>query len=372
MIKEGVFGELDHPKYSEYVNDINGAARHLLDVISDILDLSKIESGEAEVEEVIFDVADVISDARTLTSGITDHAKIVVINKVPGEMPQICGDRRMILQCVANLLSNAIKYTPPEGRINLEVKLSEEIGIHITITDTGPGIAAEDIEHIQRPFAQVRGSSMVAHKGTGLGLPIVKNFCELHDGRFQIVSQLGEGTSASLQFPGYRTILSRKASEVVGGFLGWRYDLIKLDEDSDIDADDSKLVDLWLSRCRNLQIPTWEDFSAAEIAPWSERINLLEILTDPFDIKVVKWGALGTRILGYDRTGTRMGAADIPGIQRDVDYYKRLSRLKTVGRRQGPINWQGKTGLTVSYLDLPISNEGRRVDGFISLFNFSE
>ncbi|MCH8183279.1 MAG: PAS domain S-box protein [Proteobacteria bacterium] len=193
-------GELND-KQDEYLNDIRGSGRHLLALINDILDLSKIEAGKVELHEEIFALDDLTETTARLVKERVREAGLRLSLDVQRRLPDLCADKRMIKQILLNLLSNAIKFTRPGGEVSLTVRLTDAGGMEFTVADTGIGMTERDIETAMAVFGQVEGALSRRHDGTGLGLPLVKSLAELHGGRLRIDSTPGQGTAVHVWFP---------------------------------------------------------------------------------------------------------------------------------------------------------------------------
>jgi len=206
MMKDMVFGPLGDPKYVEYADDIDHSGRHLLTIINELLDLAKIDAGQTVLNEKSFNIGTVIRSCTqmVLVDGSNSTNRIQI--KIPDKLPEFSGDERLIKQIVLNLLSNAVKFTPDNGLISVSAWLDESGGISVCITDTGCGIAHDDISKVLEPFGQARSDTHHTHEGTGLGLPISKGLTELHEGTFTLISTLEKGTSVSINFPPERTV----------------------------------------------------------------------------------------------------------------------------------------------------------------------
>jgi two-component system, cell cycle sensor histidine kinase PleC len=193
------FGPIGTPKYIEYANDIRRSGQFLLDVINDILDMSKIEAGrvDLEIEQVAFPA--LVDEVMRLVGPRASEGKIDVIQRidVPG---QFSADRRAIKQVMINLLSNAVKFTPEGGTVTIAARKSAD-GVVFTISDTGIGIPQRDIQKLGRPFEQVENQFTKSKGGSGLGLAISRSLVELHRGTLEISSAVGKGTTVSVQFP---------------------------------------------------------------------------------------------------------------------------------------------------------------------------
>ena len=194
-----MFGELNE-KQAEYTDDILSSGRHLLSLINEILDLSKVEAGRMELELAAFDLPLAIDNARTFVrERATKHGiKLDVV--VDDRLGDFVGDERKIKQILLNLLSNAVKFTPEGGRIGINARQTNG-AVEISVSDTGIGIAPEDQPKIFEEFRQV--GSDYAHKveGTGLGLTLAKKFVELHGGRIWVESEVGKGSTFSFTLP---------------------------------------------------------------------------------------------------------------------------------------------------------------------------
>jgi signal transduction histidine kinase len=199
VLGERLFGELNE-KQAEYTDDILSSGRHLLSLINEILDLSKVEAGRMELELAKFDLPLAIDNARTFVRERATKHGIGLDVTVDERLGDFVGDERKIKQVLLNLLSNAVKFTPEGGRIGIHAKQADG-AVEISVTDTGIGIAPEDQPKIFEEFRQV--GSDYAHKveGTGLGLTLAKKFVELHGGRIWVESEIGKGSTFSFSLP---------------------------------------------------------------------------------------------------------------------------------------------------------------------------
>ena len=201
MMEQETMGPLP-PKYKEYAGDIEKSGKHLLDLINDILDLSKAEANKIELDADIYPISDILKQSERLVAGLLETYTVHVVSDFDDNLPELRVDRRRIVQCVVNLLSNAIKFSPDGSTVRLSAAGTTSGGISITVQDNGKGMSAEDITIAMQPFGQVRHGPEIQHEpGTGLGLPLVKLMMELHDGDFELTSKPGEGTTATLIFP---------------------------------------------------------------------------------------------------------------------------------------------------------------------------
>jgi signal transduction histidine kinase len=198
VLTERMFGALNE-KQEEYLKDIYASGQHLLSLINDILDLSKIEAGRMEVELTDFDLPQAIDNALMLVRDRAARRGIALHQVVDQRVGQIRGDERKIKQVLLNLLSNALKFTPEGGRVEVRASVVDGIA-EIAVTDTGVGIAPEDHEAVFEEFRQV-GTADKKVEGTGLGLTLSRKFIELHGGRIWVESQVGVGSTFTFTLP---------------------------------------------------------------------------------------------------------------------------------------------------------------------------
>ena len=206
IMKKELFGPLGSPRYKEYVEDISQSASHLLEIINDILNISKIEAGKLELDETKVDVGAVIEICSRLMYMRAAEAGIQLETVLAADLPKIFLDSRKVKQILLNLISNAVKFTPKGGRVTVSAGLNERGELVITVADTGIGIAPENIGKALSPFMQIDSSLSRKYEGTGLGLPLSKALVELHGGQLKIESQLGAGTTVTVTFPTTRII----------------------------------------------------------------------------------------------------------------------------------------------------------------------
>ena len=198
VLQERYFGELNE-KQAEYTDDILSSGRHLLSLINEILDLSKVEAGRMELELATFDIPLAIDNARTFVRERATTHGITLEVKVDERLGDFTGDERKIKQILLNLLSNAVKFTPEGGRITINARPTNG-SVEISVTDTGIGIAEEDQPRIFEEFRQV-GNDSKKIEGTGLGLTLAKKFVELHGGRIWVESEVGKGSTFVFTLP---------------------------------------------------------------------------------------------------------------------------------------------------------------------------
>jgi signal transduction histidine kinase len=200
MLRE-VAGHIGNEQYRSYVADIHSSGTHLLQIINDILDLSKAEAGKLELFEDVFDLRDTIRSVGQLTNPRIEEAGLTATTHLPDELPLLRADERKTKQVLLNLITNAIKFTPSGGRIDIRGVFEPATGVALTVADTGIGIASEHLARVLQPFEQVDSSLSRAHQGTGLGLPLVKAIMELHGGTLWLESTVDVGTKVTVTFP---------------------------------------------------------------------------------------------------------------------------------------------------------------------------
>lgn len=206
IINNQVFGRIGNSKYEDYLSVIERSAQHLLSLINDVLDLTKVEAGKVEMSESLLRVPDLMREAVELVFGAAEIKRVHFRIEPETEQTLLYGDKRSVLQCLTNLLSNARKFTPEGGTVTLGLALATDNGYRISVSDTGIGIAEDKLDLVLEPFSQVRLDVEHSTQGTGLGLAIVKRLMELHGGRIALNSKLGDGTTVTLFFPQQRTI----------------------------------------------------------------------------------------------------------------------------------------------------------------------
>ena len=198
VMRERIFGPLPD-KYAEYAELIHESGRHLLDLISDVLDMSKIEADRYEMSREVFDARDAVSAALRLMRLQADDAKVQLRGLLPPEPLMVDADKRALKQIVLNLVANAIKFTTAEGSVTVTLQTAGG-AMELVVADTGIGISEDDLKRLGRPFEQA-GSAEDRAKGTGLGLSLVKAFAHLHGGDMTLESRLGEGTAVTVRLP---------------------------------------------------------------------------------------------------------------------------------------------------------------------------
>jgi signal transduction histidine kinase len=200
-----IFGPLGDQRYGDYARDIRDSGLHLLTLINDVLDVSKVEFGKVELIEEAVDIVAVAASCARLMRDRADTAGIKLVQDLASDLPLLQGDSRRLKQILLNLLSNAVKFTPSGGHVAIRAAAGAD-GFRLTIEDTGIGIAKQDLEKAMRPFGQIDSRLARKYQGTGLGLPLARSMAELHGGRLEIDSTPGHGTVATLWLPAHRAL----------------------------------------------------------------------------------------------------------------------------------------------------------------------
>ena len=203
-ISREMFGPVGSAKYLEYVKDIYSSGTHLLSLINDILDLSKIEAGEIELHEENVDVSEVIRSTLIMVREQAEEGEVEIEHVIAPNLVALRADERHLKQILVNILSNAIKFTPAKGKVTIRAWYRLESGYVFQIVDTGIGIALDDIPKVLMPFGQVESGPVRKYQGTGLGLPLTKSLVERHGGSMDLQSEVGVGTTVTVRFPAER------------------------------------------------------------------------------------------------------------------------------------------------------------------------
>ena len=206
IIRDQMFGSVGVPRYVDYARDINASGTHLLALIGDILDMSRIEAGYYALDEKPVDLSAVIASALTMVRPQAERAGSILRNLCPENLPQLRADERVVKQVLINLLGNAVKFTPAGGTIDVIYRPDDDGSLTLCVVDTGIGITPERLEQIFEPFQLAKAEVARQHGGTGLGLSISKRLMELHGGTLGMASKVGSGTEARMSFPGWRLL----------------------------------------------------------------------------------------------------------------------------------------------------------------------
>jgi len=207
MIFGEAFGPIGHKKYKEYLGDIVSSARHLLDIINEVLDMSKIEAGRIELHEHEMDLSSMISSVVRMMDSKIFASDLSIETNIEDSLPHLMADERLMRQSLINIVSNAVKFSGEGTVIKISAGLNAQGDLQIVVKDQGHGIPKEKIAHVLEPFGQVAESvENPNERGTGLGLPLAKAMIELHGGSFQIESDIGKGTTVRLLLPKSRLL----------------------------------------------------------------------------------------------------------------------------------------------------------------------
>jgi len=200
------FGSLGSKKNREYADIIHNSGTHLLRIIGDILDLSKIEAGEEDLREEKVDICSVVDECVIMMSDRVARKRLSIPTDIDPDIPSLYVDRLILVQIVINILSNAVKFTPDGGEVKIRAFLNEQRSVVFTVKDTGVGISPSDTKKIFEPFTQSGETYTRSHDGSGLGLAIVEKQVMMHGGTVNLESELGVGTVVTVTFPSERTI----------------------------------------------------------------------------------------------------------------------------------------------------------------------
>lgn len=198
MMRSELKGPLGAPDYKSYAGAIYHAGEHLLNIINAVLDMAKLDARALQLNEGRVSLQHICLSAKDMMGLVAEQAEISVQIQIPAALPDIFVDPQLFRQILLNLLSNAVKFSSKGSAVRIQAKLDKRGFLRLAVIDAGPGISAEDIKRVMKPFQQTK-----AHRGqgTGLGLPLVNSLCALHDCRFQLLSQEGKGTRAVVTIP---------------------------------------------------------------------------------------------------------------------------------------------------------------------------
>jgi PAS domain S-box-containing protein len=205
VMRLGQFGDIKNDKYRGYVNDIHASGGHLLSLINDLLDLSKIEAGKMELNFTAVNIADVTDHATRLLQDVATRGRVLVRKSIPEKLPRVVADLRAMRQVMLNLLSNAIKFTDPGGQVIVSAQVSASGELSLRMKDTGVGMDATQMKDALEPFRRVETLGRET-QGTGLGLPLTKALVEANRAKFDISSEPGQGTLVEITFPTTRVL----------------------------------------------------------------------------------------------------------------------------------------------------------------------
>jgi signal transduction histidine kinase len=211
MMQRGSFGPLGHKRYDEYIGDIHSSGRHLLEMVNDILDLTKAEAGKLDLVEVSVSVAEITDAACRMVAPQARARHIIVSNRIARNLPMLRGDDRRLTQIMLNFVANAVKFSNDGGRVELDAFLDEDGSFAVMVRDNGIGIAEADIPRVMQIFQQADHGHARRYGGTGLGLPLAKKLIELHGGSLVLESKPDSGTRIIARFPASRVIAVAEA-----------------------------------------------------------------------------------------------------------------------------------------------------------------
>ncbi|WP_149738349.1 ATP-binding protein [Rhizobium sp. RU20A] len=206
MMASEHFGAIGNPRYVEYASDIGRSGRHVLDIVNDLLDISKIEAGEMELEFSAVELNEAIAEAVSLVQPQANAQRVIIRTSLSGAVPRVVADQRSVKQIALNILSNAIRFTPSGGQIVVSCGYEPNGNVILRIRDTGVGMTRGELEQAMKPFRQVTTGARKRGDGTGLGLPLTKAMVEANRAQFAITSAPNEGTLVEITFPSQRVL----------------------------------------------------------------------------------------------------------------------------------------------------------------------
>jgi PAS domain S-box-containing protein len=206
MMKLELLGPIGNPRYHEYTGDILASAQHLLQIIDDLLDMARIEAGKMALQEAAIAVPKMLKDVSRLVDGRAGEGQVRLLVSSADDLPRLRADERKLKQVLLNLLSNGIKFTPPGGSVSVVASLNPVGGLRFVVSDTGVGMADQDIPTAKARFGRVHKSALLSHPGTGLGLSLAIELTRLHGGTLEIRSAIGAGTSVTVDLPADRCV----------------------------------------------------------------------------------------------------------------------------------------------------------------------
>lgn len=206
LISQERFGPAGHPRYVEYAHDISKSGRHVLDIVNDLLDISKIEAGQQELDFQSVNLNNEINEALSIMQQIANENRVVTRSSLPTDVPNVVADQRSIRQILLNVLSNSIRFTPAGGQIVVSTSLEASGHVLLRVRDNGIGMSRTELERAMQPFGQVGQETRQRGEGTGLGLPLTRAMTEANRAKFDIISSPGEGTLVTINFPPQRVL----------------------------------------------------------------------------------------------------------------------------------------------------------------------
>ena len=207
IVRSEMLGPVGHARYKEYAYDIYNSGSHLLDLINDVLDVSKVEAGAFVVNDEEFDIREVIADCRKLVQQKADQKSLKLTIDAPETLPNLKADQRAIKQVLLNLLNNAVKFTPSDGDVVVSANVANDGGMEIKVVDNGEGMSMADIDTVMKPFGRLDSPWTQSEEGTGLGLPLSDMLVKAHDGSLRLNSEVSKGTTVTVYLPAERVLL---------------------------------------------------------------------------------------------------------------------------------------------------------------------
>jgi signal transduction histidine kinase len=199
------FGAIGNEKYLAYANDIHASGRHLLSIVSDLLDLAKVEAGKLELDFMAVNLEEVADYALNLLKDEAGAEGVILRKSLPANLPRVVGDQKTLRQIMINLLSNSIKYSNAGGEVLISAAMGDSGALTLRVKDTGIGMSEAEVEEVLKPYGRIENAAR-QRQGTGLGLPLTKSLVEANRGRLSISSKTGEGTLVEILFPGPRVL----------------------------------------------------------------------------------------------------------------------------------------------------------------------
>jgi signal transduction histidine kinase len=206
LMAEERFGPIGSPRYVEYAGDIGRSGRHVLDIVNDLLDISKIEAGEQELDFQPTSLNQVLLDAVTILQPQANSQRVIIRTSLSSQLPNVVADPRSVKQIAINILSNAVRFTPPGGQAVVSSSYEKDGSAVVRIRDTGVGMTQHQLDEAMKPFRQVTASPRPRGEGTGLGLPLAKAMAEANRAEFSMGSEPGRGTLVEIRFPSQRVL----------------------------------------------------------------------------------------------------------------------------------------------------------------------
>ncbi|MEQ9177781.1 MAG: histidine kinase dimerization/phospho-acceptor domain-containing protein, partial [Nitratireductor sp.] len=206
LILDEKFGPIGNERYRDYLRDINRSGNHVLDLVNDLLDISKIEAGEQELAYEAVPLNETLAEIVAMMQPQANRERVIIRSSYPAHLPDVVADLRSIRQIALNLLSNAVRFTPPGGQVIVSTAYEATGDVVMRVRDTGVGMSRAEIEQALKPFKQINSLKRKRSDGTGLGLPLTKAMVEANRANFSIHSTPGEGTLVEVCFPSTRVL----------------------------------------------------------------------------------------------------------------------------------------------------------------------